>query len=453
MQLLAKKVLIFLFCAFFFSCKTTRDEKRGKDNPNGELGLIQAIQTRSNVNILRLDDIDFRVDKVRANLQNFLNYQTPTVIFTLPELADYVQIIRCDKDALIYGGDRLIDWVALTAKDAKTEAAIFARNNFWEAASNNSNCTLVASSNSSYQFEDMTAPDGSFRYYIRACIDPTRIEGASGITTVNCSRQIAATNDITNQNFRRLGEISALAKAQKLEDEIYQLGRKLQAYTIDLNNQLAQCQTKEQARIAHQEALKELTDLAKSNVASSAQTTGVAVGIIAGVGVGYGGYVLGKRLYQPASAAASNTLSKIAAKAATSYKESATNRLPINKRQAATYGVLNMLALGAAAGGAAWAGTQVISLMSTIDKTVSAVGPAIPKDTNPVCYEGNLFKQANPSTTTAQDQQLVCACSRAAATINNLATSSIEFYLKTDERRQSIDSAYKNSVFGSQESP
>ncbi len=436
------QISILVAFSIVSACKT-RDirtnhdaESYRDDSKNPGLALLEKVNVRPNVHVLRLDDTVFRIDGARANLQTFLNYATPTVIFTLPELADYVQILRCDENAIIYGGERMIDFVELMAKDVKTETEIFQRNNFWEAALANTNCSLVATSISDNQFEDPAAPDGRFRYYMRACVDPARMEGTADLITINCSRQVIGTNVVDNKNYRRQAETAALVASQKLQDQIHQLGRTTYQKTQLLNNQLVNCQEANQKRYLDMEQQKALTEVSAGRATDTAKDVVTGVGATVGVGASVLAAYKVKKWYNATrtttTVSAAEFRRKIAGVA--------------NKRTA-----VGLIAAAAAAGMAAFAGVQIQGLFDDISKLTADISSRLPEK-DPTCPEGVAYDQKTTLTEDSSASQtrgaLLCDCSRALTTQNDILTATVDFYLRLDENEEMMDEAYKNSAFG-----
>ena len=56
----------------------------------------------------RLNEVGFRVNRVQTNEIEFLRSKAIVVVYQIPELADYVQILRCPANLIISGGEDVL---------------------------------------------------------------------------------------------------------------------------------------------------------------------------------------------------------------------------------------------------------------------------------------------------------------------------------------------------------
>ena len=241
------------------ACKTKSKDSTLEDPTDGSgadgLLLIEAkdLVTRPKFHPILLDESNFRINGLRVGQQTFLKAETPVIIFEMPSQADYVEILRCPENVIIHGGADTLDYVELGSKDAETETRVYQRNNFWEAAIVASGCILIATSYTDTTYEDVSAPSGSFNYYMRACVDQDRMHAVDGFSTVNCSRQVSRSSEFEHINKREKAELEALEEASRVRSKIDTINREIVAKTMQLNHQLFECQQKHQTRVMSQE--------------------------------------------------------------------------------------------------------------------------------------------------------------------------------------------------------
>ena len=219
------------------------------DTRNHQLTLLSPVDItqRPKVPSIQLDDADFRVNALRLGLQDYLLHESIVLSFELPELADYLEILRCPANALIFGGSDLINNVELGSGTLGDEVEVFARNDFWEASVNIGKCVLAATSYRDHTFEDTTAPTGQWVYLVRACADSNRM---TGNVHKNCSRQITKTRSINYTNRRSRKALKDLAQANSLRNEIDGIGRQIVDLTGKLHQLLFNCQQRNNIQIA-----------------------------------------------------------------------------------------------------------------------------------------------------------------------------------------------------------
>ena len=226
-----------------------------KNEQNNGLALIEArdLVSRAKVHPILLDESNFRVNGLRVGQQTFLKAETPVLIYDMPTQADYVEILRCPENVIIHGGADTLDYVELGSKDLETETRIYQRNNFWEAAVAASGCVLIATSYTDTTYEDTTAPSGSFNYYLRACVDQDRLLDVDNFSGINCSRQVSRSSEYSHINKRQKAELEALAEASKIRVKVDSINRQIVSKTMQLNQQLFECQQKHQTRVIDEE--------------------------------------------------------------------------------------------------------------------------------------------------------------------------------------------------------
>lgn len=272
-------VPLILAILALFACKTkplrqqyNRIYQAEINNKPNDLALIEAtdIFTKDPVHGIRLDQPEFRISAFRVGIQTFLQHDTPILSYEMPLDSDFVEIIRCKDDQLIFGGADYLHQVELGSKDLAEETKIFQRNDFWQAALSQSDCLLLTTSYTDLSFEDTFATTGSYRYYIRACIEPDRLSGAREFSSKNCSRFVSQSTAVEHVNKRSEEELAVLKASSDLTSQIHSLNRSIIYKTMLLNKQLFQCQERNQ---------KKVLTYNKKNAIANILGVSVAVGI------------------------------------------------------------------------------------------------------------------------------------------------------------------------------
>ena len=269
-------LLTVFFSLTFISCKTKsggqleRQESGDATSGNRSSGTGQdglallsedEVIVRGKVHAIRLDSADFRVNALRVGAQTFYKYETPVVFFEMPKDSDYVEILRCPSDVIVHGGEDTIDDVEIGASSLDLETAIFARNNFWEAATSSPGCIMVASSYTDLSFEDTFSPTGEFNYYIRACVDEERLVGTRQFGTSHCSRLVSRSGAHKHVNKRSQDELMKLEKAASIRSRIDTINRRIVDKTMELNQKLYDCQQRHQVRVVSKEKHKAISGI------------------------------------------------------------------------------------------------------------------------------------------------------------------------------------------------
>ena len=147
-------------------------------------------------------------------------------------------------------------------------------NNFWEAASTANGCLLVLSGFSDKAYIDNFALTGNYRYVMRACVDPNRLTDKELVTNRNCSKQVAISpllNNFVNKRVQK--ETDALTLAAKYRDTVDGKGRQIYYLTVEMNNNLVECQSREISRQVSLKKRKAMTTLIGTGLAFAAKLT------------------------------------------------------------------------------------------------------------------------------------------------------------------------------------
>jgi hypothetical protein len=239
------------------ACDGAKKKEIEKPKPAGaNLGYdpatngLQVIDPRPKVSAFSLDEQPFHVAGVRVGLQDYMSSESPAISFIRPDAADFVEILRCSKDAIINVGGLTVENVELGTSQSSEQTQVMQRNDFWAAAQQSNACVLLASDYGDKQiFIDGFSPSGGFRWIIRACVSPTRLQDTAGLSTRNCSRQVAVSPVLEDfKNKRVESERLALEEAFKERDKMDGIGVAVYYQTVALNNALSQCQLTEEER-------------------------------------------------------------------------------------------------------------------------------------------------------------------------------------------------------------
>jgi hypothetical protein len=143
-----------------------------------------------------------------------------------------------------------VENVELGTSDSEEKTRILQSNDFWAAAEQSNGCALIASEYGDKQiFIDGFTPSGGFRWIIRACVAPTRLVDIQGLTTRNCSRQVAVSPVLEDyKNKRQETERLAIEEALKERDKMDGIGVAIYYQTVAYNNALTECQITEDER-------------------------------------------------------------------------------------------------------------------------------------------------------------------------------------------------------------
>ncbi len=270
-----------LSLAILISCKTKSGETKpptaattASASAQGQLALVQTSDLNfSTVSPLSLSQQDFRVDGIRVGLQQYILSSTPILTYQLPFQADYIQILRCPSNSVIYGGEDVLQNLEEYTTAAE-ENRIFQANNFWQAALSTPNCVLVADSFSDPFFLDGSAPTGSYYYYIRACVDTQRMQKNPYFTPTNCSRQVTSSvvfNFVSTRQQTQLIQFQELASLQAREAT---LSRQIVDLTQVLGSALIHCQNNRKSAVA--------TASTRTTIVNYASLAGGVAGALAG---------------------------------------------------------------------------------------------------------------------------------------------------------------------------
>jgi hypothetical protein len=227
-----------------------RASRSSNSNPSLNDGILQE-QKIVPVSAFDLDNAEFRVTGIRASVQDFMTGQTPVLAYSLPEKADYVEILRCSANTIIRGPTSDLADVDLGSPSLGDEERIFKQNNFWEEAlSQVNNCILISGGFSNRVYQDLNIHSGSYRYLMRACVSPERLTDTEYVSHRHCSRQIGISMLLSNyKNKRDAALTEALQRVQDFRDRADGLGREIYYLAVAANNAFVACNDRETDRL------------------------------------------------------------------------------------------------------------------------------------------------------------------------------------------------------------
>jgi len=245
---------------------------------SGDLKVIE----RPVVSAYMIDAAKFKLNGTQTGLQSFLNYDTPFVIWMMPEQADYVEILRCKGDVAISGLDRSLSDVEVGTMTKDAEVEEFKKNDYWKSSEQSGACTLIGKDfNERQQLVDMAAPSGNWRYIVRACVDLKRLADVKQAGSRNCSRQLGVSSILTYfENKREKIKLDALQAVTDQRSKIDAISREIYGATVDFNNALVECAKREKNRqvsLKRRAAITQLVGLGVSFAANIYAASATAV--------------------------------------------------------------------------------------------------------------------------------------------------------------------------------
>jgi len=206
------------------------------------------------ISYLQLDTLEFKMNQFQTGRQSFMGGSCPSIIFDIPEVADYVEIMRCSSNQTLSGvmGENLINVELGTMSPLELEK-LYRSNDFWSKLqdSQGTSCVIVAahySPKKSKSYLDSGAPTGKYRYFSRSCADLGRFEGTEQGELRSCSRMLSFSQEISHTNSWLQNEQIAFSNLQKIQDDIEGKGRSIYLTTLAHNNALVHCEKTEKDR-------------------------------------------------------------------------------------------------------------------------------------------------------------------------------------------------------------
>jgi len=247
--------LAVIFSLFLTHCANSKKvNKSSNSSANGAaynpaLTGLAIIDPRPRVSAFSLDELGFHVGGVRVGLQDYMSSESPAIAFFRPELADFVEILRCTKETIIRSGVHTLENIEIGTSSSEEKTRIMQSNDFWAVAEAQNGCVLIAQNYSDKElFIDGSTPTGGYRWLVRSCVNLSRLE-TQGLSNRGCSKQISVSPVLENFKNQRIEEERlALAEAREEQNKLDGLGRAVYYKTVEYNNVLAACQERENDR-------------------------------------------------------------------------------------------------------------------------------------------------------------------------------------------------------------
>ncbi len=167
------------------------------------------------ISALDLDTNKFLIMRLSVGMETYIQSQTPVLNFDRPVDSDYVEIMRCPTNIAIQGAADTIhlENIELTSLASAERDRLYRNNDFYRAGIA-AGCTQLTQGMSAATFYDSWAPNGRFRYLIRACVAPERLTDTDKLSNRNCTRQVAISSAVKDYvNSRTQQQRDYLQKA------------------------------------------------------------------------------------------------------------------------------------------------------------------------------------------------------------------------------------------------
>ncbi|NBO37401.1 hypothetical protein EBU99_02330 [bacterium] len=216
-----------------------------------------------------LNDSTLRLNKLGVTRLEVSRAQYPAISFSMPEKADYVQILRCRSDAKLPSFSN----IEIGANNSKAADQQYEENDYWKMVSTKFGCVVITSGVSVDTFIDFFAGDNSWIYVGRACVQPSRLDASDNDVTISpCSRQVSASNELvgySNPLKTILREKEASMTAQR--DKIDALGRGMVYKAARIDSEIKSCESERGANRASQKRRDALGKLMGAGVSLGAK--------------------------------------------------------------------------------------------------------------------------------------------------------------------------------------
>jgi len=195
---------------------------------------------RPKISAFRLDDPLFNLTQVSVGLQNLMFSESPVISYKIPEMADFVEILRCRKEA---GSLSELINVELSGRSESWRSHMYRSRDFFKYAEASQDCELLTDGHSRKDFVDTFAPSGSYRYLVRACVSPGRLSDKEQLSARNCSRRVGISSEFNNfVNKRKRDEQNALKLVATYGSRIDATTNAMQQLAASANEAINTCE-------------------------------------------------------------------------------------------------------------------------------------------------------------------------------------------------------------------
>ena len=169
---------------------------------------VPTPKIRPKVSAYEIDDKKFSLVQLTVGLQTFMTSETPVISYKIPEMADYVEILRCKSDMSGLSGLQDLEMSDMSEAD---KAQDYRSKDYFVTSEADHNCELITDGHSQPDFFDSFAPSGSYRYLVRSCVSPKRLTHQEDLSARNCSRRVGISSELADfTNNRKQKEKEAL---------------------------------------------------------------------------------------------------------------------------------------------------------------------------------------------------------------------------------------------------
>ncbi|MEY4065775.1 MAG: hypothetical protein RIR26_1983 [Pseudomonadota bacterium] len=205
-----------------------------------ESSVVGVVKTNVTPDVL--DSAAMRLTYMGVTPYSNSRFKFPVVSFSMPEQADYVQILRCRADANL--GE--LGNIEIGASNSKQADAMFQNVDFWQRISSNMFCAYITTGSSNDQIIDFYANSGDYVYVGRACVEKSRLNSTDPDVLANtCSRQVAKSKEYPRYvNLEKSMTIESKEKLRVQRDKVDALGRELVYMAKLADQQVSGCEKK-----------------------------------------------------------------------------------------------------------------------------------------------------------------------------------------------------------------
>lgn len=219
----------FISVTFYFLMSCTQGcvgKKKSSTASGRNIGaVIGADESKARVSPEELDGPSMRIEKFEVTYAETGKTKIPLLSYSIPQKADFVQIIRCDANLKTSLPEEPDSAVQDTASGAKTVP----RNTVWNEISSTLGCLQISTGVSRDQHPDYFASSGNWIYFSRACINPARLPNIVAQSEVEpCSRHVSRTSILSGYvNQQADLPVEKQTEMMLLRDRVDETGRNI----------------------------------------------------------------------------------------------------------------------------------------------------------------------------------------------------------------------------------
>jgi len=202
---------------------------------------------RPKVSAFEIDDKKFSLVQLTVGLQQFMTSETPVISYKIPELADYVEILRCRHNMSGIGGLRDLEMADMSEAEKAQE---YRSKDYFKIAEADNACELITDGHARRDFLDTFAPTGSYFYLVRPCVAPGRLADKDQLTARNCSRRVGISSELSDfTNKRKAKEMEAMKLAAAYGSKMDATTNAMQQLASTANDVINECDERNRQRL------------------------------------------------------------------------------------------------------------------------------------------------------------------------------------------------------------